>query len=237
MFSKLKSLLKKLPVPLSKNHRYDLLTKKIIQQYCTKASNCVDVGAHRGDVLQLFLKYAPEGKHYAFEPLPHLHTFLKKKYSGRNCSIYNIAIANYKALVPFNYVISNPAYSGLKKRKYDKKGETDTTIEVQTDTLDNLIPDSTAILFIKIDVEGGELDVLKGATRILSNNHPIIVFEFGIGGSDVYGATPDALHSFFESFQYRVFLLEDFINKRQPLTLEELKKQFYSKLNYYFVAY
>ena len=79
MLVQLKSLLKKLPLPLSRNHRYDLLTKKIIQQYCNETFNCIDVGSHRGEVLDWFLKFAPKGKHYAFEPVPALFDALQKK--------------------------------------------------------------------------------------------------------------------------------------------------------------
>lgn len=83
MFAALKSLLKKLPVPLSRNHRYDLLTKKIIRKHCSATSNCIDAGAHKGEVLDWFLKFAPEGKHFAFEPVPDLFRDLQKKIWGQ----------------------------------------------------------------------------------------------------------------------------------------------------------
>lgn len=236
MLSKIKTLLKKLPFPLSRNHRYDLLTKKIIRHYCHQNSNCIDAGAHEGDVLNWFLKYAPKGKHFAFEPLPLLYKKLSKKFSGKNCSIHKIALSKTKSVAPFNYVISNPAYSGLLKRKYDKKEETDTTIKVQTNLLDDIIPSATSIHFIKIDVEGGEMNVLKGSTRILSVDHPLIVFEFGIGGSDVYGTTPEEMYFFLETFDYKIFLLENFVQKKAALSLSDFQKQFYNRHHYYFVA-
>lgn len=237
MFPLFKLFLKRFPVPLSRNHRYDLLTKKIIRQCCNENSNCVDVGAHRGEVAAYFVKYAPGGMHYIFEPLPFLYQFLKKKFqSTNNCKIYPIALSDKKESASFNYVISNPAYSGLKKRRYDRKKEKDTTIRVETDVMDAIIPSNVRIHFIKLDVEGGELNVLRGAQRILKESHPTVIFEFGIGGSDVYGATPERLFSFFMQFNYRIFLLEDFINSRAALTLSDLKDQFYNRRNYYFVA-
>lgn len=161
----------------------------------------------------------------------------KKKYGGRNCEVYDIALSDTKATAPFNYVISNPAYSGLKKRKYDRKKESDTIIQVKTDTLDHLIPATMPVHFIKIDVEGGEMGVLKGAVRILSDYHPVVVFEFGMGGSDLYGTTPEKMFSFFEGFHYQLFLLNDFIRNRSPLSLEDFSNEFYYKRNYYFVAF
>jgi len=237
MLLSFKSFLKKFPLPLTKNHRYDLLTKKIIRRCCHEKSNCVDVGAHRGEVLHWFLKDAPHGTHFAFEPLPFLFKFLKRKYRSKaNCKLYPIALYDEKGTASFNYVISNPAYSGLKKRSYDTKNERDTTIEVETDVLDNIIPSNLKIDFMKLDVEGAELNVLKGAKRILKEHHPTVVFEFGMGGSDVYGATPEKLFSFFEQIDYKIFLLKNFTNKGLALTLDELKDQFYNRKNYYFVA-
>ena len=125
--------------------------------------------------------------HYLFEPIPFLFKHLKKKYVLiQNCKVFELAASDEKEISSFNFVTSNPAYSGLKKRTYDRKNEKDLTIEVQTNTLDNCIPSCIKIDFIKIDVEGAEMKVLQGAKKILSKDHPIIVFEFGIGGSDIY---------------------------------------------------
>ena len=237
MFSSFKSFLKKSPVAFSKNHRYDILTRKIIQQHCYVHSNCIDVGAHNGQVTDWFLKFCPQGMHYSFEPIPFLFEELKKKYRNiKNCKVFELALSDEKGISSFNYVISNPAYSGLKKRVYDRKNEKDTTIEVHTDTLDNCVPPGIKIDFIKIDVEGAEMKVLQGAKKILTNDHPILVFEFGIGGSDIYGTTPQMLHSFFNELNYEIFLLENFIDKKNSLALDDLEEQFTSKRNYYFVA-
>jgi FkbM family methyltransferase len=238
MLVSFKSLLKQIPFPLSKNHRYDLLTKKIIAKKCGPASNCIDVGAHRGEVFDHFLKYCSSGQHFAFEPIPELFTYLKEKYRQRsNCHIYDLALSDKTGNVAFNHVISNPAYSGIKKRKYDRKHEVDESIMVQCDQLDHIIPEGMPVHFMKIDVEGGEMQVLEGASRILCDSHPIIVFEFGVGGSDVYGTTPEKIYSFFHFYGYGVYLLEDFLNGKGPLGLDGLRDQFHNERNYYFVAH
>lgn len=237
MFSSLKFFLKKSPVAFSKNHRYDILTKKIIQQYCHVHSNCIDVGAHKGEVTDLFLKLCPQGMHFSFEPIPFLFENFKKKYAFiKNCKFFEIALSDEKGISSFNYVISNPAYSGLKKRTYDRKNEKDITIEVHTDTLDHCVPSYIKIDFIKIDVEGAEMKVLQGGKKILAKDHPIIVFEFGIGGSDFYGTTPQLLYSFFKELNYEIFLLENFLSKKNSLSLGDLEEQFLNRKNYYFVA-
>ena len=234
----IKKILKRIPVALSKNHKYDLETRKVIKRICKRDSNCVDVGTHEGEILDIFLKYSPEGTHFAFEPLPYLHKYLTRKYSKfKNVHVYDFALSNSEGRSEFNYVVSNPAYSGLKKRTYDRKNETDAKIEVKKQLLDNIVQSDVSIAMIKLDVEGGEMDVLQGAVKTLDRYKPVLLFEFGIGGSDIYGATPEKLYEFLGKFNYRVFVLADFLKNRNPLSIQDFKKQFYNQINYYFLAY
>jgi FkbM family methyltransferase len=235
---KIKKFLKRFPFPFTKNQRYDLQAKKIIRKICNKESNCIDVGTHEGEMLDVFLKQSPKGFHLGFEPIPGLYKYLIKKYSSfQNVRIYDLALSNAEGSSEFNYVISNPAYSGIKKRVYDNKNETDTQIIVKKQLLDNIIPVDVRITMMKIDVEGGELDVLEGSIKTLAKYKPAILFEFGIGGSDIYGANPEKLFIFFTQFNYNIFLLKDFLKRQKPLSLHELKNQFYNRINYYFIAY
>jgi FkbM family methyltransferase len=235
----IKKWLKKVsPFALSKNHGYDILTKKILVKYCVVGSNCIDVGCHKGEILDIFLQIAPKGEHYAFEPIPSLFENLVKKYAHfKNCHIYNYAISNSDEQTSFNHVISNPAYSGIKKRTYDRKEEKDETITVTKKRLDDIIPQDLKIDFIKIDVEGGDLDVMLGAKNLIKRNKTLIVFEFGVGGSDIYGASPEALYDFAKETGYKISLLDSFLKHKEALTLNEFNEQFHKKTNYYFIAH
>lgn len=235
--SLIKKLLKLSPVALSKNHGYDIKTKKILRQSLTESSNCIDVGCHKGEILDIILSISPRGIHYGFEPIPDLHHELVNKYiSNPSCNISPIAASNIKGDSSFNYVVSNPSYSGLKKRSYDKKSEQDKIIKVQTDKLDDLIPVDLKIDLIKIDVEGGELLVLEGAKKILARHKPIVIFEHGLGASDHYDAGPNQIFDYFDELGYNIFTLDHFLNKSSPLTKEDLHEQFYGRKNYYFIA-
>ena len=220
---------------LSLNTRYDLETTEIIKRMGENA-NCVDVGAHKGDILKDILKFAPGGKHFAFEPLPDLYEELKTKY-GNVCTVYPYALSDSNGETEFNYVITNPAYSGIKKRQYDRPNEEDTLITVQKRKLDDLIPADLAIRFIKIDVEGGEFGVLRGAQRILATNHPVIVYEQGKGGADIYGTEPGDFFDFMTSAGYKISLMQYFLDDKEPFSREEYCHQFNKKYNFYFIAY
>ena len=233
----LKTALKKLPIAFTKNQRYDAQTIRILRKICQPTSNCVDVGCHKGEMLDKILVFAPQGQHYCFEPIPDLYDGLIKNRYPVNCHFHKMALSFEKGETSFNYVVTNPSYSGILRRKYDRPNEEDTLITVETDLLDNIIPIDTKIDFIKIDVEGAEMFVLKGAEKIIKKWHPIVVFEHGLGGSDVYGTTPKQIFDFFTTCNMTIALMHDWLNNLPPLSIEAFEEQFHKGKNYYFIAY
>lgn len=233
----LKKILYTLRIAITKNQKYDLQTLKVIKAVCKGNTNCIDIGCHRGDIMDLMLKYAPNGTHYGFEPLPHLYQFLKEKYTHTRCTISDIALSNFSGSTSFNYVVSNPSYSGIKKRSYDRPNEQDKVITVKTELLDNFLPKNYKPDLIKIDVEGAEMQVLNGAANTIETARPIIIFEHGLGASDIYGTTPDMLFQFFEEKKYCISLLKNWLNNKQTFTLKEFEKQYYNRINHYFIAW
>ena len=160
----LKNIATHFPIPLTTNEYYDRLTEKIIKKVCNQRSACIDVGANEGKILSMFVKHCPFGRHYAFEPIPHLYFSLKRKY-GSAVTIYKLALSNHTGESNFNFVLTDPAYSGLKKRDYDKP-EKDEMIQVETAKLDDIINPNQPIQLIKLDIEGGEYNALSGAVNL-----------------------------------------------------------------------
>ncbi|MCY7422747.1 MAG: FkbM family methyltransferase [Chitinophagaceae bacterium] len=223
------------PLPLSKNEYYDRRTEKIIIRTCSEKAVCVDVGAHDGKILSLFIRRCPLATHFAFEPLPHLFRLLVRKY-GSACQVFKLALSNKTGMASFNYVVSNAAYSSLLRRP-DVQHEAEAFIEVKMDLLDRIIPPNIPIALIKIDVEGGELDVLRGAERIIENYKPYILFEFGQGGSDAFGVTSKMMHTFFQEAGYEISLLKSFLSNKPPLDLDALTRHYHKGDEYFFIAY
>ncbi len=234
----IKRLIKKLPVAFTRNQQYDRQTKRVIKKICKRNSNCIDVGAHKGEVLDYMLRYAPEGMHYAFEPIPDLYTTLKEKYStSPRCRISDVALSNAKGTASFNYVVSNPSYSGLVKRKYDRPHEEDRRITVATDLLDNILPSDIAIDLMKVDVEGGELLVMEGARSMITRCKPVIIFEHGLGASDYYGATPEQVFLLLSGCGMKINTMKRWLSSQPAFTEQEFKRRYYDRVDYYFIAY
>jgi FkbM family methyltransferase len=183
----------------------------------------------------MMLKYSPEGKHYAFEPIPYLLDELKKNI--KNVHIFPYALSDSAGNSKFHLVKNAPAYSGLQKRKYDISNPDIEEIEVEVKTLDEVIPQNEQIDFIKMDVEGGEFGVFKGAKNVIQKNKPTILFECGKGACDYYGTNPLDLYDFIvNELGLKIFTLKSYLKKKTPLTKEAFECCFNTNTEYYFVC-
>lgn len=220
-----------------KGEIYDRQTIKVMKRALQPDSNCVDVGCHSGSILRHMLDLCPNGKHYAFEPIPTLYASLVKQFP-ETVKIYDIALSDSTGKATFNYVTSNSAYSGLEKRSYPTSEEQIDEITVKTELLDNIIPPNLKVDLIKIDVEGAEFKVLQGAVQTINRSRPIVVFEFGMGAADHYGTKPDDIYALLhDRCQLEISLMEYWLVGKKPLTRQEFNTQFDKVLNFYFIAY
>jgi FkbM family methyltransferase len=223
---------------VDRNTFYDSLTEEILRRHLREDSICVDVGCHAGVILSMMIRFAPKGKFYAFEPLPHLYHGLVEAFRGQNVTLYDVALSDAKGTSSFNYVISNPAYSGFVKRRYDRPHEDDATITVRKNLLDDLIDPGDRVSLIKIDVEGAELQVLRGATKTIKRDRPVVVFEHGLGAADLYGSSPEDLYDLLcGECGLSVSLLHRYLLGHGVLSKSEFRAQFERSRNYYFVAH
>lgn len=225
-----------LHIDLTKNLEYDRLTTAIMKKVLKVDSNCVDVGCHKGEILSIMLKDAPNGKHFGFEPIPYLYHDLKKLFKNK-ATIFPYALSDKNGNSTFQLVKSAPAYSGIKKRKYTVDNPDIEEIKVELKQLDDVIPQGVKIDFIKIDVEGAEFGVLKGARKLIARDKPYIVFEFGLGASDFYGTKPVDLFNFFKGAGLNISTLKSFIKKDESLTLETFSSLYKTNKEYYFLAH
>ncbi|HUR31058.1 MAG TPA: FkbM family methyltransferase [Saprospiraceae bacterium] len=233
----LKALIRYWPWPLTINERYDRQTTAIIRKVCRHDSICIDVGCYKGDILAHMISSAPDARHIAFEPIPEQYEFLKNKF-GAYADIYPYALGNENMETTFQNVKSNPTYSGLKQRQYIRK-ENIVEINVHVKKLDDVIQPDTSIQLIKIDVEGGEYDVVQGARRTIIKWRPYLIFEHGLGGADKYEVTPGDVYSFLvDELDYKICLMSGFLKDPNVpgFSREEFESQFSNKLNCYFLG-
>jgi FkbM family methyltransferase len=170
-------------------------------------SNAIDVGANQGDTLDMILAVAPGGRHIAYEPIPGLAEQLTARYPG--VDVRNAACSEEAGSAEFTHVVNAPAMSGLRQREdLPAHAEEVERITVRLDKLDDALPDGYVPSLVKIDVEGAELLVMRGAAETLARHRPFVVFEHGIGGADLYGSKPGEVWDLLDGAGLRIFDLE-----------------------------
>jgi FkbM family methyltransferase len=222
----------------SRDAVYDLQTLRIMKRTLRPDSVCVDVGFGRGKLLRPMLRWAPRGRVYGFEPRPAAFAALWRELGAHPAArLSSLALSDEAGERAFNHVITRPSYSGFRRRRYDRP-ERDEQIRVRTARLDDRIAPAERVAFVKIDVEGAELQVLRGARRTIARHQPVIVFEHGLGSADVYGTRPDQVFELLVGeCGLAVSLLDGFLRDAAPLPRAEFRRQFDDDVNYCFVAH
>lgn len=234
----LKSVLQFFHIDVTQNMRYDRQTNQVLKKILTTNSSTIDVGCHKGEMLIAFLKAAPNGTHFAFEPIPELYQNLLQQFNAPNCKIYPYALAAQSGQAEFNHIKNAPAYSGLKQRHYDNIKPEIEKITVQVRTLDEIIDDSTPIKLLKIDVEGGEFGVLSGAKKLIEKHKPYIIFEFGLGASDFYQTKPEEIYALLvEEFGLKITTMKKWLQHQKEYSKEDFCIAYQTKKDYYFLAH
>ncbi|MGH2839204.1 MAG: FkbM family methyltransferase [Solirubrobacteraceae bacterium] len=162
-------------------------------------SSAIDIGANVGDVLGTIVRLAPHGHHIAFEPIPALAERLARAYPS--VDVHASAASDHGGTATFQWIEALPATSGLRLRADNTREPT--AIEVPLERLDDVV--EVAPAFLKIDVEGGEEAVLRGAQETLERHRPVVAFEHGTPAAAAFGTTPDVIYELLAAPGLRVF--------------------------------
>lgn len=145
-------------------------------------SNCIDVGCSLGVILRDMVRCAPGGTHIAYEPIPALCAALAARFP--HVDVRQAALSSQAGEKDFVHLPERPGYSHLLRKAESESEASAELIAVRVETLDGALPDDYVPSLVKIDVEGAELEVLKGARETLAALRPIVVFEHGAGRPD-----------------------------------------------------
>ena len=153
---------------------------RVMKRFVSRDRDSIDVGANVG-VHTYFL--ARWSRHvHAFEPNPRLVDYLRKA-APSNVSVSATALSDVVGVtrlsIPRLHGVEADPYASLEPRvaslRASEFGEATDAIDVATAPLDSL--QMPRVGFIKIDVEGHELAVLRGAHETLERDRPTLLVE------------------------------------------------------------
>ena len=162
----------------------------------------VDIGANFG-IYSVFIASQSSGSQvHSFEPVPHTVSLLRLN-AQRNCVDSRITINNFAVGESSGRMqITTDRYAGnylLTGKKYDGHAQ-----EVPVIRMDDYAEqkDLQRIDFIKCDVEGAELLVMKGASRVLASMRPIVMLEIAEEWTRRFGYTAEVLKAYMRDAGY-----------------------------------
>lgn len=189
-------------------------TDRILCRLLRPHDHCVDVGAHRGDLLAAFFRYAPHGRHVAIEPIPELAAELRDRFP--DAEIHAAAATDVPGELTFRVVRSALAFSGIERRPDLPADAEVVEIRVPAVRLDDMIPTDRPVRLVKVDVEGAEGHVLRGAAGLLGRCRPWVLFEHG-SASAAYGMSTDDVFAELERHGLAVWTLTGWLADEPPL--------------------
>lgn len=177
-----------------------------------KGDIVIDVGANYGYWTLVASKLVGNsGTVLSFEPIDSTYETLLKNISAsnvNNVTIYKQGLSN-KTETTFFYSLSSDDIGSQSSQGQQSILDFDNKQQVDLVTLDGVIKTKKSVKLVKIDIEGGELNALKGMEQLLKDSQPYITFEWNILTAESMGYHPDQILSYLESLNYTIRIIDN----------------------------
>jgi FkbM family methyltransferase len=181
----------------------------LIRQWIRPNSTYFDVGSNIGVMAIPFLKENPTCFVASFEPSPLTYSFLQRTHADSGYAerwrVSKKALSDRKGVSQFT--LSMPGLEAFDGFRPTGRVPARETVSVEVGTLDDEWEalGCPAVSVIKCDVEGAEIQVLRGAARCLKEQRPAVITEWNATNIQAYDCPTDAILNFASSMDYRVF--------------------------------
>jgi len=183
---------------------YEPEKTRAVQNFLQPGGTFVDVGGNKGDFALLAAKTAgPKGKVVCVEPEPENFSWITRsvKLNGYdNIQLCNVALSDHEGEAALHLGAKSGFHTLLSGAPERDHG----FVMVKTRTLDGLLRESKtdSVNILKIDVEGAELQVLRGAVETIRANPQLIIF---LDLHPVLGVNVFEVFDFLSSLGFGVF--------------------------------
>lgn len=157
------------------------IEREHLYKLAKNAKTVIDIGTNNGWVLMnlALMVQKNNGFVYGFEPFPNTYKRCienMRMSNIQNCKVFNIGCSDADSELTMSVI--NEENSGQNRiiNGREKLSE-DGIVKIKVTTLDKQLGEVRKIDLIKIDVEGFELHVLKGAANTLKQHRPVLFIE------------------------------------------------------------
>ena len=151
----------------------------------------VDGGANKGRTVDVFLRMYPAAAIQAFEPIPELARKLARRFQGdERVTVCQTALGAAPQVLTLNILESRTCSSllaptGIREKHAGKPMEVTRRLQVAVVRLDDALP--TGVDILKLDLQGFELEALRGAEALLPNVKAVLC---EVAFKDLYAGQP-----------------------------------------------
>ncbi len=212
---------------LSINENYEEESTNFVKKIIKKGDVVVDVGANIGYYTLLFAKLVGQnGKVYAFEPESANFSLLRKNIvvnSYQNVKLVNKAVSSITGRTKLFISNDNKGSHSI----VDKNNKKD-VIEIDSVRLDDFFHETKEeVDFIKLDIEGAEIEAINGMISLLKKNSNVIIMtEFTPFMLKKSGFEPEKYLELLKDLDFKIYLLEKKMKKIIPINIDEFIKKF-----------
>ena len=191
---------------------HELNEWRFLNKHLTAEMVFVDVGANQGEYALFAAKRLTKGKVLAFEPVDFFFDLLEDNTARNrfsNIQVFPFGLSDAYQRLP---IYAGPAGAGEHEGLatiFQSQVRNRLVQEIELQIFDDLVPGLglTRMDFIKIDVEGAELMVLKGARKSIEKYRPWVMLEINAETFQNASYTVDEIRTFFDSLQYACYLI------------------------------
>lgn len=200
--------------------RYEPDVRTFLQCALKAGDTFIDCGANVGYFsVQSGALVGKSGKVIAIEANPRTFKLLERNLKANGFGIpLHCALTSQTGEVELFMPQDWDVYSSLRAGGL-VEGRADESFKVMARTLDDVVRELALkrVDVVKIDIEGGELDVLRSAPNVLTNFRPLIITEYGINTWASFDATHTDLKELAAKFGYSLRLFDTQSRKLVPV--------------------
>lgn len=196
------------PIEILNFGEYEPEETQVIRRIAEKMDTMLDIGANIGWYSLMASKLNPEATIHSFEPIPATYSHLIHNFSLNaidHSQCYNYGLSDEPGSFPFYFYPEGGVNASMQNLACR---DDVSVIDCELRTLDSVLewlPSNNRIDFIKCDVEGNELFVLRGGLKLLSKYKPILLCELLRKWSASFGYHPNEAIDLLQSIGYKVY--------------------------------